>query len=419
MLDGVIMITQLFIKTKFQTSEFQWQQVHNLQNFLRCTVLRNIQLFKGKWIREKLSCLVKNQVHPLKYKKGDSIIYVLFNTQTKDMYVGETQDMKKRFEDELRRGRECSTSYGRNNKKKLRDFTYAEKTMARIGWEKFIFIPIKNLGTLKHNAKQIRLRFERLYINKINPSMNTRSTSYPHEKLQVKKSKRRRPLMKFRNKTEQKHRGLKNLEATTYRITNLTKFETITTNILDLTLKTLKEGHYYSIQRIKKGATLTNWKIVENDYGGNQVSGAGIYLYNYITAMKKNKIKRLNIKVTHKTALTNTENFFERISKHKYHKQRTLKRMDSKALLEIWANAQVLSDDTRTMGTQNLSHYTRKKLNLQAIRNPCLKIPFDNNTDAKQIRRIAEMTFEGTNYGEKIKVTSRKNCGLFLSITEA
>ena len=98
--------------------------------------------------------------------------------------------------------------------------------MARIGWEKFVFVPIKNLGNIKHNAKQIRLRFERMYINKVNPSMNTRSTPHPHDKFQTKKSKRRRPLMKFRNKGEQKHRGLKNLTATTYRITDLTKFET-------------------------------------------------------------------------------------------------------------------------------------------------------------------------------------------------
>ena len=123
--------------------------------------------------------------------------------------------------------------------------------MARIGWEKFIFVPVKNLGHIKHNAKQIRLRFERLYINKINPSMNTRATQNPQEKFQTRKSKRRRPLMKFRNKGEQKHKGLKNLTATTYRVTNLTKFETAT-NVLDLTLKTLKEGHYYTIQTIKR-----------------------------------------------------------------------------------------------------------------------------------------------------------------------
>ena len=407
MLNTIIFLTQFFVKTKFQSNEFQWQQMHNIQVFLRHIIFNNTNIFKGKWIREKLACLVNK--FSLGFKKSESIIYILFNTQTKDMYVGETQDLKKRFEDEIRKGRECSTTYSRKNRKKLHNFTHAEKTMARIGWEKFIFVPVKNLGHIKHNAKQIRLRFERLYINKINPSMNTRATQNPQEKFQTRKSKRRRPLMKFRNKGEQKHKGLKNLTATTYRVTNLTKFETATTNVLDLTLKTLKEGHYYTIQTIKKGITLTNWKILENDYGENKVSGAGIYLQNYIAAMRKNKIKRINIKISHQTALANAQNFFERIAKHKYHKQRTLKKLDSKALLEIWANAQVLpSDDTRKIVNQNLSHYIKKKLNLHAIRNPCIKIPYDNNIDMKQIRHIAEEMFNQTNYGERIKGYVRK-----------
>ena len=119
-------------------------------------------------------------------------------------------------------------------------------------------------------------------------------------------------------------------------------------------------------------------------------------------------IKRLNIKISHNTALASAESFFERIAKHKY-KQRTLKKLDSKSLLEMWANAQILpSDDTRKMVNQNLSHYVRKKLNIHAIRNPCIKIPYDNKVDMKQIRHVAEVIFNATDYGTHQRLSQEK-----------
>ena len=100
------------------------------------------------------------------------MIDLIYSTKPSKYYIGETQNMKKRIETEMRNAfRSSKVNY---------EYKHAqfERIMGRIGVQTWDYRILANLGELKYNAKNVRLNYERQYIGKLKPELNkpTRKT---------------------------------------------------------------------------------------------------------------------------------------------------------------------------------------------------------------------------------------------------
>ena len=392
LLSCTLSITQTFLREKFSRKEFQWKQFHNIHNFLLCLVKTYATNFVGKWIRNKIS---KINTHDLP-KPGDSAIYLLFNTRTKDCYVGETNNLQRRFQSEIRRARECKLAWERKNGKK--QFTLGERIMAKIGWEKFLCIPLKNLGKVNPACgKKLRLRLENIYISKLNPSMNSKGKKRSGNKRNF------RPLIKFRKNSAKKEKTSNNIHLATYHITNLTRFETQTTNALDLAFAKLRDNNLYFVKRTNKGTDLTNWKALNNHYGTSNTYKNNT-LSDIILPIKNKKITKFYIKISHNNDILLTDDFFDRLVRHKYHKQKILKKADPINLLDIWSKAQE-KDNTKEkqIFLRHIRPYLRDRVDVSKLRALTINVPYDIRTNLKSVRQVASTIFSATNFGVPTK----------------
>jgi hypothetical protein len=163
------------------------------------------------WIKYKLANIMKSLPKNWLYlynKPPPSTVYYLFNTNTKMDYVGESGDWRTRFFSEITEANKLSSLLKHNNHPKYQgDITarkqqqpYSIRVIQRQGIEHWITIPICDLT--KHNrevdGKTIRKRYERHYINCLNPRMNTQGTNHSRYYRTTKTSKRTRPPIAIR-----------------------------------------------------------------------------------------------------------------------------------------------------------------------------------------------------------------------------
>ena len=90
----------------FSDHEFEWDRIHSIHQIIRSILRRNINFFPQKWLKNKISPYIQNSLDT-RNSKDSSRIYLPFNIFTKDFYVGESSNFKKRIEDEIRTARHC------------------------------------------------------------------------------------------------------------------------------------------------------------------------------------------------------------------------------------------------------------------------------------------------------------------------
>ena len=245
------------------------------------------------------------------------------------MYVGETTNIKKRFEDEIRAARHCFHNMTKKKNGTKQNFTYAEKTLARVGWSAFILLPIFNLGTLRPDkGKNIRLTYEKTLIKKLQPSMNTKANK--NKTQSTRHNKRKRPLLRFRRISK----APVPLNITSYEITDLkTKDKEITTT-LHLSLISLRENRYYRIARKTKGEHLTDWSEVRKNFGNIELFKEHTTLKGAIPSIRSHEKHSFIINYTKQNyAHNNFENLVKSLARHKYANQNLLKKASPDYLL--------------------------------------------------------------------------------------
>lgn len=179
----------------------------------------------------------------------DSIVYIIFSTKTHLTYVGETKSFTNRIKTELRNAfRSGMRTYD------YKQCQYFEKRMGQIGFETWNYAILENLGHLRINEKNIRLRYESAYIQKIQPSLNIKGLKRNTQIIQAKREKQR-PRKIRRNKSLPYEIGPQKLEVLGYEIKDLTSQEIYQGSLVDLFIKKFKFGHIYSIERKEEGGS--------------------------------------------------------------------------------------------------------------------------------------------------------------------
>src|ERR1700722_6731375 len=80
-------------------------------------------------------------------------------------------NLRYRIETEIRNAKKSATISHKYTDK----FSYSEKRMGQIGYETWNYAILENLGKLGTNAKQIRMRVEKMYIKRLQPKLNIKS----------------------------------------------------------------------------------------------------------------------------------------------------------------------------------------------------------------------------------------------------
>jgi hypothetical protein len=162
------------------------------------------------WLRYKLANIMKtlpsNWLH-LYENPPPSTVYYIFNTSTKMDYVGESNSWRTRFFSEITDAKKLSSLLVHNDHPKYqgeistrkRNYPYSIRVMQRQGIEHWITIPICDLTHNNNpvNSRIIRKRYEKHYINSLNPRLNTKGTHY-HRYNNKKTTKRNRPPIAIR-----------------------------------------------------------------------------------------------------------------------------------------------------------------------------------------------------------------------------
>ena len=165
--------------------------------------------FKQKWMTYKFKHIITRLDLDYEYffkekNKTFNGCYYIFCTETKQDYIGESKNIKGRFQSELNDAKKKGWYPEKrkfNNDSKNNHFM--TNCMAKIGWEKWIFLPIKILQ--ENTGKIIRIRFEKSLIQHLQPKMNRKYNncnliSYHKNKNTDLKNKRNREHIGKRRK---------------------------------------------------------------------------------------------------------------------------------------------------------------------------------------------------------------------------
>ena len=146
----------------------KWEEIYNLLK-VKSIFINQFQKFAyQKWLVKPKHNLPFNSVDYTNDK--DSIIYLLYSTKTKHIYIGETQNFKNRIQNEIRNAKKAYMSDSKD-KNKYQNF---EKYMANIGVESWSYLILKTLGKPRYATKQLRLQTEKAYIKILQPKLNVR-----------------------------------------------------------------------------------------------------------------------------------------------------------------------------------------------------------------------------------------------------
>ena len=132
-----IMLLQDFIEKQFSVGKIRWDFVHTLQTTQQTIMIQNTPSLPH-WCHVLRKC---KPVDPRRLPRT-SIVYIALNLMTKDIYIGETGNFKKRIEDELRKARECRLAWENKNSKKKKYFVKLNTRIAEVGWSRFVYFPL-------------------------------------------------------------------------------------------------------------------------------------------------------------------------------------------------------------------------------------------------------------------------------------
>ena len=234
-----------------------------------------------------------------------------------------------------------------------RNLSYCERTMGYIGCETWNYAILRNFGKLKHNAKQIRLKFEKFYIGWLQPKLNVVGRKKPERNSLLNlKWRQNRPLMKFRN-----HNHQPNL-LTTYSIKEIYNSEKppIITQSIDSYFSTFLHGHYYSLKILNKGKILTDWNFLINNMGTSML----IPKSRGVLSNLKEKILRNEINIVcfqcNKTKYieNNIDKSIRNLLTKKRGLYRFLKYCNKEELFSLWSKVQTLDCLKDLKQTQDL-----------------------------------------------------------------
>ena len=146
------------IKASFG-ERIDWKEVHRLMRKKSEALIIYKKYLRQQWLKQSIN---QDSIPLIEMpENGTSVVYLIYSTKTSKYYIGETQNMKKRIETEMRNAfRSARFNYEYKN-------AQFERIMGRIGVQTWCYRILANLGELKYNAKNIRLNYEKQYVCKL------------------------------------------------------------------------------------------------------------------------------------------------------------------------------------------------------------------------------------------------------------
>jgi hypothetical protein len=330
-----------------------------------------VALLSGSRARNKFAPLLRalpSNFHRA-YTEHESMVYIVFNVHSNDLYVGETQrPLLKRFREEINAAT-ISAHTGTGT-----------RFAVRVGSSGAQFWSVFPLALLGFASKVDRLRAERRAILHFNASLNS---SVAHKRCS-RLGRRRRALLA--GKSAKRQHACDSADLPTLSFTRFVVQHSDRSPVaypsLDQALRSAKNGSTVSICTIPGRYDLSNYHVLLREFAGRRATFAAI------------RSKRLNqctvdVKLIRARATGIMEKLLH-MARHPQGSRKLLQQCPIGTLLDLWVRAKDISSNRLRENVHiRLRAVMARRLKMRKLPSCVIRIPFAPNVDKAVVAKAA------------------------------
>lgn len=306
-----------------------------------------------------------------------SMIYLIFSLHTNHKYIGQTgRDIKRRYKEEVNIAKKFTFKKSHMDKR-IKNNKLA-KNMYYIGIEKFIVLPIINLGKANKTA---RIEIENSVIKKYNPDLNCigkkrtihKRSRHSKGRLEVLKRKIGEIRNKYNNKNEIKNVEKQKMLFTKYKSENNVYYniEGLINNVMKKERLRKNEQKQIKITIEVGSIDISNWKEINKKWGESLFkikSKPKAYKFKnmrkaYNKIMKNGNTYLANIQIKENTNQVKIDKIVNNIANKKHIEKRFINNCSNAQLLNIYFKIKnTLHGIKRSKSIDAIKKYMQKRI---------------------------------------------------------